>query len=235
MPAPVFAAFDPVRDAWPPLADDGLHLWLLPHRRGERSTDALRVCIARYLQIDPHSVNMQRRENGRPVLASPLSELRFSASHSGDALLLGFMRGDCIGVDIESLKPRPHVLELTRRFFTAHEAAALAAMPITEHEDAFYRLWTAKEALLKAIGHGLAHALSRVGFGFASCKLELRELDLQPSRTEAGVVIATPSIEEWNLLECAPLPGYRASVMYSGVTRGIHALRIDHAWVSGAK
>lgn len=226
MPAPIFAAFDPAHDAWPPLADDGLHLWLLPHRRGERSTDALRASIARYLQIDPYSVDLQRRETGRPVLASPLSDLRFSASHSGDALLLGFMRGDCIGVDIESLKPRPLALELARRFFTAHEAAALNAMPAAEREDAFYRLWTAKEALLKAIGHGLAHALDRVGFGFTSSKLELRELDLQPTRTEAGAVIATPSIEEWNLLECAPLPGYRASVMYSGVTRGIRALRM---------
>ena len=226
MPAPIFAAFDPAHDAWPPLADDGLHLWLLPHRRGERSTDALRASIARYLQIDPHSVDLQRRETGQPVLASPLSDLRFSASHSGDALLLGFMRGDCIGVDIESLKPRPHALELARRFFTPHEAVALNAMPAAEREDAFYRLWTAKEALLKAIGHGLAHALDRVGFGFAGSKLELRELDLQPTRTEAGAVIATPSIEGWNLLECAPLPGYRASVMYSGVTRGIHALRM---------
>ncbi len=226
MPAPVFAAFDPARDPWPPLADDGLHLWLLSHRRGERSTDALRACIARYLQIDPHTVDLQRNEAGRPVLASPPSELRFSASHSGNALLLGFMRSDCIGVDIESLKPRPHVLELARRFFTAHEAAALAAMPAIEREDAFYRLWTAKEALLKAIGHGLAHALDRVGFGFVGDRLELRALDLQPWRTETRAVIATPSIEEWNLLECAPLPGYRASVMYSGVTRRIHALRM---------
>lgn len=222
---PVFAAFDPARDAWPPLADDRLHLWLLPHRRGERSTDALRTSLARYLQIDPHTIDLHRSDTGQLVLAKPASDLRFSATHSGDALLLGFVRGDCIGVDIECLKPRPHVLELARRYFTAHEAAALAAMPAAEREDAFYRLWTAKEALLKAIGHGLAHGLDRVGFGFASAKLELRELDLQSSRIEAGVAIATPSIEEWHLLEYTPLPGYRASVVYSGAARGIRALQ----------
>jgi len=39
---PAFEAFDATRDGWPPLADGELHLWLLPHRRGRPSIDALR-------------------------------------------------------------------------------------------------------------------------------------------------------------------------------------------------
>lgn len=227
MTAPVFDAFDFARDAWPPLADDALHLWLLPRQRGERSTDALRAGIAGYLGIDPYSVDLHRSENGRPVLASPPSALQFSASHSGDALLLGFALGACIGVDIESPRPRPHVLELARRYFTAREAEALAAMPRAEQEDAFYRLWTAKEALLKATGHGLAHGLDRVEFEFIRDRLQLREPATRASQIATAAAIAAAPIKTgWNLLECAPLPGYRACVAYSGGVRAIRAWRI---------
>jgi 4'-phosphopantetheinyl transferase len=226
MPAPAFVAFDPVCDAWPPLASDALHLWLLPHERGERSTDALCACIAQYLQIEPDVVELRRAETGRPMLASPASNLRFSASHSGDALLLGFALGDCIGVDIECLRPRPNVLELARRFFTAPEADTLDAIPLPEREDAFYRLWTAKEALIKAIGHGLAHGLDRVGFGFAGDSLELRQLDIAPAHSAADASQAMPPREAWRVLECAPLPGYRASIAYSGAKRRVRAWQV---------
>lgn len=230
MPCASYEAFDPVVDAWPSLADDALHLWLLPHRHGQRSTDALRTGIAGYLGIDPDSVELQRSMTGRPLLIGPTSDLRFSASHSGETLLLGFLRSatsdDRIGVDVEHIKSRPNALELARRYFTRHEAETLSSLPQAEREQAFYRLWTAKEALLKALGQGLAHGLAQVGLGFSNGSLELLELDIASARVEDDVAIATPSIQAWNLLECLPLPGYRSCVAYSGVARGIRAWRI---------
>ncbi len=226
MPVIAFAAFDPAHHAWPPLADDALHLWLLPHRRGGRSTDALRMGIAGYLDCAADNIELQRDAHGRPVLLRPPGRLRFSASHSGDALLLGFTLGDCIGVDIECRKPRPHALQLARRYFTADEAAALTGMPHTEREDAFYRLWIAKEALLKAIGHGLAHGLDRVGLDFVDDRLQLRELQLPPAQMESAAAIAIPSSADWRLLECAPLPGYRACIAYTGATRVVRGWRM---------
>lgn len=227
MPAPFFEAFDPLCDPWPTLAVDALHLWLLPHRHGQRSVDALRTGIARYLDIDEDIVDLHRSDTGRLVLASPASDLRFSASHSGDALLLGFLRGDAsvnlIGVDIERLKPRPNALALARRYFTAYEAGMLGTMPQPEREGAFHRLWTAKEALLKALGQGLAHGLDRVGFNFAGSSLQLRKLDITSTRFGPDAAIATPTINRWNLFECAPLPGYRACVAYSDSPRAIRA------------
>lgn len=220
-----FEAFDPAHDSWPTLAGDGLHLWLLPHRRGQRSIDGLRTHLARYLGIDADTVNLHRNDSGRVVLASPVSDMQFSASHSGHALLLGFARGEPIGVDIEHLKPRPNALQLARRFFARHEADALAAMPQPEREDAFYRLWTAKEASLKALGRGLSHGLDRVvfDFDFESDRLQAGEPQLTATREDQLAALAMPAPGEWNLREYTPLQGYRACLAWLGATRRVHA------------
>ena len=223
-----FEPFDPAHDPWPTLAVDALHLWLLRHRHGQRSIDALRTNIARYLDLEPASVDLQRSETGRPILASPVSDLQFSASHSGDLLLLGFARGGMIGVDIEHLKLRPNALELARRFFAQSEADALAAMPQSEHVEAFYRLWTAKEASLKALGRGLSHGLDRVVFDLRRDGLQpVGVSDVSEPVNEQADAFAMPGPNAWNLREYMPLPGYRACIAWPGATRRVCQWRID--------
>src|SRR3546814_6085223 len=45
---------------------------------------------------------------------------------------------------------------IARRFFAPAEAAALAGFPPPLHAEAFFAIWTRKEALLKAFGGGLS-------------------------------------------------------------------------------
>lgn len=215
---PVFEHFDSTRDRWPVLAGE-LHLWLLPYLRGGSSADALRPCIARYLDVDETALQMGLSTAGKPRLVSPSSSLRFSASHSGDALLLSFVHLNEIGVDIERAKPRPRTLELARRYFASAEADALAKLPQEMRETGFYRLWTAKEALLKGLGRGIAHGLDRVEFTFGRDALEL--VDLQRVQQTFDSDLA------WNLRESTPIAGYRAAVAWSGPTRRVCAWRID--------
>lgn len=217
---------------WPALADDALHLWLLPHHAGQRSTGALRAGIARYLHLPEATLELRRSAAGQPQLATPPSTLRFAASHSGAWLLLGFLHSaggdrngpgsDRIGVDIETLRPRPNALALARRYFTAAEAQALAALPPAAQLDAFYRLWTAKEAQLKALGRGLAHGLDRVEFGFGATGLTLRT----PTLTAADG--ASTSARDWHLRELRPLDGFRAAVAWHGIARDVQLRHWPH-------
>ena len=69
-----------------------------------------------------------------------------------------------MGVDVERVRPRPRALDLARSRLHPREAEALSAVPAGPDRDvAFARLWTAKEAVLKARGTGLAGGLD----GFA--------------------------------------------------------------------
>jgi 4'-phosphopantetheinyl transferase len=85
-------------------------------------------------------------------------------SHSGGHLAIALGDGVRVGIDIERPRARPRALELARRYFTAAEADALAALPPAPREAAFLRLWCAKEAVLKAHGRGLAFGLDRLRF-----------------------------------------------------------------------
>lgn len=64
-----------------------------------------------------------------------------------------------MGVDVERLRPSPRGAAIARSRFDPREAAALEAVPEDGRDEAFLRLWTAKEAVLKARGTGLTGGL----------------------------------------------------------------------------
>ena len=105
---------------------------------------------------------LHRDARGRPRLHAGLGDIGWS--HSGDALLLAWVPTGVVGVDIEPRARAVPALRIARRYFADDEVAALAALPDVARDDAFLRLWCAKEALLKAHGHGLSFGLHRLAF-----------------------------------------------------------------------
>ncbi len=73
---------------------------------------------------------------------------QFNLSHSGRYVILGVSNAE-IGVDVEKIAPFDD--RVVRRCFTAEEKAWLYE---TDSENRFYRLWTAKESVMKATGAG---------------------------------------------------------------------------------
>jgi 4'-phosphopantetheinyl transferase len=61
-----------------------------------------------------------------------------------------------VGVDLEMIRGGFPVLEVAESFFTSAETAVLAKTRSPERERLFLRLWSAKEALMKATGAGVA-------------------------------------------------------------------------------
>ena len=91
---------------------------------------------------------------GRPRLRSaagePLPDLGISHTDGRVVVALGW--GVRVGVDVEALAPRP--AEDLRSAFADEEWREALAAPEPERE--LLRLWTVKEAVLKADGRGLA-------------------------------------------------------------------------------
>ena len=158
------------------LRDDEIHVWRLDHERS-RGRAPLRALLAAYLGVAAEQVVLAEGEHGRPALAAGLDPtLDFNWSHSGGHAVVAVGRHVAPGIDLESLRPRPRALQLARRFFCAEEAAALAALPEAERGAAFLELWTAKEAVLKALGRGLAFGLDRLSVASVGGRLQLRRL-----------------------------------------------------------
>lgn len=145
------------------LRDDEIHVWRLGYRR-ELGRAPMRALLAAYLGESPESLMLIDGEHGRPALAAPHDSLAFNWSHSGDRALLAIARGVAPGIDLERWRTRTRALEIAQRFFCAEEAAALAMLDAEQLTSAFLDLWTAKEAVLKALGRGIAFGLDRLRF-----------------------------------------------------------------------
>jgi 4'-phosphopantetheinyl transferase len=91
---------------------------------------------------------------GKPYLVDD-RQLRFNLSHSGAFCVIAVTRSGDVGIDVERLRPVGDPQGIARRAFTEAERAALLGCPPADREALFYRIWTRKEALLKAMGLGL--------------------------------------------------------------------------------
>jgi 4'-phosphopantetheinyl transferase len=120
----------------------------------------LRILIAAYSQQRCEQVIFKLGPWGKPELESEgSSTLNFSHSHSAGLALYAFARNARIGVDIEELRPINDALELSTQYLSRTEAADVLKASIDERSEAFLKLWTQKEALLKVSGIGIGQGL----------------------------------------------------------------------------
>lgn len=141
-----------------PLAEDdpGVHLWLL---RGGRDDPRLHRVVARYAALDAASLRPSVGPHGKPFLDG--HRLKFNLSHSGDWTLLALGYGSELGVDLEHQRRVRRRTALLERSFTAGERARLDGAG----DAGLLRYWAAKEALVKAIGRGIAYGLQQIEIG----------------------------------------------------------------------
>ncbi|SDF24449.1 4'-phosphopantetheinyl transferase family protein [Desulfovibrio legallii] len=95
---------------------------------------------------------LPRTAQGKPFC--PDVGLEFSLSHAGHMVWAAFCRQAPVGVDVEEIRPLPDLDDLAAQLHP-EENAQLRALPPALRQAAFYRCWTRKEAVLKALGTGL--------------------------------------------------------------------------------
>ncbi len=117
----------------------------------------LRTLLGRYLAHDPAQIRFSYTPQGKPVLAHPLglAPLEFNLSHSEDLMLCAVTLNQAIGIDLEQIRPLSDLSQLTQRFFAPSEHQAIQALAPEQQPQAFFQYWTIKEAILKAIAHGI--------------------------------------------------------------------------------
>lgn len=180
-----------------------------PHRHGTAAEPLVREWMPEILAGAGGPLALVRDRHGRPQLGAAGEGHDINWSHSGAGLLVAAGAGVRVGVDLEFLRPRPRAMALASRFFTPGEAARLAAMGAPAREEAFVRLWCAKEAVLKAHGRGLSFGLHRLEFALRDGTWVLVDCD----RALGGAA-------DWSVHAFVPGPGYLASVAWAGTPPG---------------
>lgn len=120
-------------------------------RRSIVARAAVRRLVGRAIDRDPRTLRIVEDAHGKPRLDDPAIE--FNASHSGDFVAVA-IAPFAVGVDVERRRDLADALALARRFFSPEEHARVAGAP--DVLGAFFAIWTAKEAIVKATGEGIA-------------------------------------------------------------------------------
>lgn len=164
----------------------------------------LRKLLGNYLQISADNLEFAYSDRGKPRLAASMSDssLQFNISHSHEYALYGFTHHHPIGVDLEYLREMKDAAKMAERFFSPTEFKLLASLTSEQQQRVFFKLWTAKEAYLKAIGTGLADSLASV--------------DISLDRAECPSLIAikgnVAAAASWSMYSCIPAINYVATV-----------------------
>ena len=131
----------------------------------------LRATLAGHVGCRPREIGFALGEFGKPALAHPDADLRFSASSTGAWALVAVAAGRELGADVEALDARlgeaEELSRLARSVLADSEQAELARCAQPARARAFLGAWTRKEALLKALGTGLSREPRTIDVGLA--------------------------------------------------------------------
>lgn len=140
---------------------------------------ALRLLLARQLNVSHHDLSFANGRWGKPKLAECGNDrLHFNLSHSGDMVLIAIATQP-VGVDIEFARPLDYA-GLASHCFAAEEARRV----IDSHS--FFEHWTAKEAVIKASGRGWSEKTQQFIVPVPSAELQPIHL-LQPNHSLDGL------------------------------------------------
>jgi 4'-phosphopantetheinyl transferase len=163
----------------------------------------VRQILSDYAIAGAASLTFARGRNGKPSLVPQRNgpTLQFSVSHSNDCCMVAVRLDQPIGIDVERLRDLPRAIDIAQTYFAPAERRALNGLRGTAQRDAFFALWTYKEAAVKALGIGLAANLARLEF----------DLDA-PGRPRLAAWDGDQAVvQRWSVRRLAAAPGYAAA------------------------
>lgn len=176
-------------------------------RRYVAGRGSLRNILAAYAGCRAEEIRFSYGPHGKPMLAdaAPSERLEFNASGSEDLALCAVTVGRSVGVDVEFCRPLVDNTFLDQCLTTA-ERKTLSALQPDRQLAAFYRLWTLKEAFIKATGDGLSRPMTSVEFAVSP----------DGSTRLVSAPESASGQDCWDFVEFAPGPQYLAAVVVSG-------------------
>lgn len=124
------------------------------------SRACLRILLGNYLKCDPSSIILHKNKHGKLFLSAE-PDFFFNVSHTDEFILYAFTKMAPIGIDIEDTRRDIKFLDVARLFFAKGEMEKLNRLSENDLRSAFFRVWTKKEAFIKAVGNGMSFPLKQ--------------------------------------------------------------------------
>ena len=161
----------------------------------------LRTILSKYYGCQPREIIFRYNSYKKPFIYMPeLKRIKFNMSFSGDLMLVGISKHNDIGIDIEKVHEMHDLENIAFENFSSQELKYLnGTLDIT---NTFFKIWTRKEAFIKAKGEGIYHPLK------SFC------VDIKSSGSYEQLVIFNHPAESklWRTTEINTSSGYIASM-----------------------
>lgn len=133
----------------------------------------LRLILSQYLKCFPQELTFEPGFNGKPFLSNILynnhHNLYFNVSHSENIVVIAVSLNLDIGVDIEHINFDLDWEEISAITLSKNEQKNLSTLQEKKGQlKEFYKIWTCKEAFLKATGIGLFYPPSKLEIIFSN-------------------------------------------------------------------
>lgn len=155
-----------------------------------------RAVLSMMLDVPAENIEIGQGETGEPLVLAPSGVFHLSFAARGKLALIGIGTRP-IGVDLEILEPD---MLIPWNMLRADERASLEKLPESERASAFCALWTAKEAVVKALGLGFRmppEAIHIAGWEEGE--------ELAVARLDAPSGVLKPRSRQWHLKTCRNL------------------------------
>jgi 4'-phosphopantetheinyl transferase len=164
----------------------------------------LRLVLSEYAPVRPEEWQFLKGKWGKPEIRGPALDtpLWFNLSHTDGfaACVAGRVRQ--LGVDVENMNRMTSCDEMAKHFFAEAEYEYLRNLPPGLQRGAFFRIWTLKEAYIKAEGKGLSIPLDSFHFRFSAANPVEVTFELNGESHPAA----------WKFFEFQPSVDYRISI-----------------------
>lgn len=118
----------------------------------------LKFFLAKHVGLDIDKINLEVDSNKKPYLPNH-SSVFFNISHAGDYGLIAIAKYP-VGVDIEYINKEFNYKEILQNVFNKNEIESIENS--NDKQQTFYKFWTRKEAIVKAIGKGIDEGFSEI-------------------------------------------------------------------------
>lgn len=112
----------------------------------------LRILLSEYLKTKPKKIQFKKKDSGK-LYIDPPAPIEFNISHSGEMIAWVITTFSKAGIDIQKIKN--DITNVGFSFFTPREIKYIKGKSIHLQNKLTYKLWTRKEAYIKAKGSGL--------------------------------------------------------------------------------
>ncbi|QXA06696.1 4'-phosphopantetheinyl transferase superfamily protein [Acinetobacter pittii] len=145
------------------------------HYKKQQIQNVRNELIAQKLQIKITDLEFAKHEHGKPYLLN--QDLVFNHSHSQQYYALAMSQHvKDIGIDVEELDRKVRLDALAKHAFHPDEYATW--LSLEQDREYWFKVWTTKEAVLKASGLGI--------------RLDLNTLNTQAHPTDQGGICSHP-------------------------------------------